>query len=156
LRITRLLLLLRLATSVAAITSLTGVVGEYAQRPTLDASLAEARGVKVPDRHTVRISLRMPAGWHIGGPQPTAIGLPTRLGWHLPRGWRVLDERWPPATREIVGRDTSFTYDHPVTIDVLLAKEPDAARNAIEVVISYGLCREVCVPGQVALSYSPK
>lgn len=98
----------------------------------------------------------MPRGWHIGGPQPTAIGLPTRFGWRLPAGWRVLEERWPTATPDVVGRDTSYTYNHPVNIEVVLGKERNAARGPIEVAISYGLCREVCVPGQVALSHLPK
>jgi len=138
----------------AVLTAFAGGTPLTAQRPALDAKLTEVG--RATETRTLRITLRMPPGWHIAGPQPTAIGLPTRLGWHLPRGWRVRDERWPTAVREVVGRDTTYTYDRPVQVDVVLARDRDAARGPMEVVISYGLCREVCVPGQLALSYAPK
>ena len=103
----------------------------------------------------VRLSLVVSSGWHIGAEQPGAVGLPTRVTWEVPAGWRVLRTRWPAPQREAEGRDTVATYAGRVEIDAVLDTPSPARPGPVRATVSYGLCRDVCIPGRVAATLDP-
>ena len=123
----------------AAVHNVAAVIGRAAAQP----------GSQPPtqDRQTTT------PGWHIGAAQPGAIGVPTELTWRLPAGWRVLASRWPAQTSAVVGRDTVFEYRGPFAIETTLVTDGPQHSGPIQVVVSYGICRDVCLPGRLTLTY---
>lgn len=124
-----------------------------AQSPQLDASIDAVRASSTDTSLLLRVSIRVPAGWHIGAPRPGAFGLPTRLEWRLPSGLRVLDERWPAAATQVIGRDTGYVYQGAFSVDAVIGRGHEAGRSPVHVVLSYLICRDVCIPGQLTLAY---
>ena len=124
-----------------------------AQHGEVTATLAEHRIAAKKDTLVLDIAVRMTAGWHIGAVQPGVVGVPTELNWRLPASWRVLSSHWPTSTASVVGRDTSFEYRGPFTIKTTLVGDGSRTPGRIHVVLSYGICREVCIPGRIKLTY---
>lgn len=124
------------------------------QRPHLDATIDRVAGTATDTSLSLRIAITMSPGWHIGARRPGAVGEPTHLAWRLPPGWRLVDEHWPAPLQETTGRDTSFTYIGSLGVDASLAKARTVGRAPIQVVLSYVICREVCIPGRVTLTYT--
>ena len=123
------------------------------QRPHLDATIERVAGTASDTSLSLRIAITTSPGWHIGARRPGAVGEPTHLSWRLPLGWRLVDERWPAPQQERTGRDTALTYSGSLGVDASLAMERTAGRAPIQVVLSYVICREVCIPGRVTLTY---
>ena len=124
-----------------------------AQRGMLNATLTGRRTSPSSDTVALRIAVQMTPGWHIGAAKPGKFGVPTVLTWGLPAGWRVLAERWAAPTRSVVGRDTVFEYRGPFTIDATLVTQGGKRSGPVEAVVAYGICRDVCMPGQLTVTY---
>lgn len=123
--------------------------------PELRAALT-ARSPRGRRPRWVRLLLSVPAGWHIGAERPGRVGLPTRVTWALPAGWRLAEVRWPAPRPDVVGRDTSFVYTaRAVAIDAALAAPPGTPDGRVRVTVSYGLCRDVCIPGRATAALAP-
>ena len=131
---------------------LAAVRGAPAQRnPQLNATLERVGDNEGDSLVAYRVAISMDKGWHIGAPKPGVTGLPTEILWRLPDGWTVVHERWPAPQRERVGRDTAFTYSGSLTV-LAHMKQMGKSRRPIRALLTYGICREVCVPGRVLLT----
>lgn len=138
----------------AAVLLVVGISGSAAaQRGSLTATLAGHRETPASDTLALRISVAMTPGWHIGAARPEPSGLPTELTWRLPPGWQLVASRWPAPTPTVVGRDSVFEYRGPFTIETTIVMNGPRRSGPIEVVVSYGICREVCIPGRLTLTY---
>jgi DsbC/DsbD-like thiol-disulfide interchange protein len=139
--------------SIAAIVTSSSVMGQQ----TLPELSATIRRVATRGDSLVqfRIAIKFSPGWHIGAGKPGAVGLPTTLDWRLPAGSRVVEERWPSPTRHFVAHDTALVYDGPLTVDVWLSWAKGMAPGPVEAVLSYGICRDVCIPGRRKLTFTP-
>jgi DsbC/DsbD-like thiol-disulfide interchange protein len=124
-----------------------------AQRGSLSATITGHRMTPASDTLALRIAVQMTPGWHIGAEKPGVSGVPTALTWRLSVGWRVLRSQWPAPTPALVGRDTAFEYRGPFAIATALVTSGPRRSGPIEAVLSYGICREVCMPGQLTLAY---
>jgi thiol:disulfide interchange protein DsbD len=122
--------------------------------PHLRGAIATAPG-STKTSLRVRIVLDVSPGWHIGASQNGTRDLPTRLAWHLPDGFKVLSTKWPKPTRLVANGDTTFTYSGRVAIETILEAKMVKARDPVGVVVSYGVCREVCIPGHITLRTTP-
>jgi len=120
-------------------------------RPSLSGSLERIRGARGDSAIDVRVAVSITDGWHIGARTPGVVGIPTRLEWQLPKGWSVVSEAWPRPEAALVGRDSAFTYSGSLTIRASLVGPRAALREPVQAVLSYGICREMCIPGQVTL-----
>jgi DsbC/DsbD-like thiol-disulfide interchange protein len=100
----------------------------------------------------IRIALTVPPGWHIGATTPGSAGLPTRVRWIPPPGWQLIENRWPQPVPLVVGADTLLVYRESVHLDGSFQVEPSRARGPLKAVISYGLCRDICIPGQLEVT----
>lgn len=121
--------------------------------PHVRGAIAAAPGAKRQSLR-IRITLDVSPGWHIGAPHNGTRDLPTRLAWHLPAGWKISNTRWPRPTRVIADRETTFTYSGRVAIDAVLEANDLTDQNSVGVVVSYGVCRDVCIPGRMSLGLS--
>ena len=124
-----------------------------AQRGSLRATMTGRRTSPTSDTLALRIAVRMTPGWHIGAARPGKSGVPTELKWRLPPGWRVVASHWAAPTSAVVGRDTVFEYRRPFAIATTLVADARARSGPIQAVLSYGICRDVCIPGRLTLTY---
>jgi DsbC/DsbD-like thiol-disulfide interchange protein len=124
-----------------------------AQRGSLTATLTGHRTRPASDTLALRIAVQMTPGWHVGAGRPGGIGVPTELTWRLPTGWRVLTTRWAAPTSRISGRDTLFEYHGPFAIEATLVTGGRKRSGPIKADLSYGICRDVCIPGRLTLTH---
>ena len=124
-----------------------------AQRGALTGALTGHRTRPGSDTLALRIAVQMTPGWHVGAGRPGASGVPTELTWRLPTGWRVLATRWSAPTPRVAGRDTVFEYHGPFTIDATLVTGGRKRSGPIKADLSYGICRDVCIPGRLTLTH---
>jgi len=108
---------------------------------------------QAPRRLSVRLNVRQ--GWHIGARQAGRGSLPTRIAWELPSGWTVASERWPQPSRLAVAGDTLAAFSGAVSIEAVLVRSPSAKVGPIRAVVTFGACRDMCVPGRLALALDP-
>jgi len=102
---------------------------------------------------TLLVGITVPLGWHIGAKEPGGTGLPTELEWRLPPHWRLLDEQWPKPKTERLEKLVYYTYNGNVNIGASFARVRTNPREPVEVVLSYGMCKDICVPVRAMLKY---
>ena len=124
-----------------------------AQRGSLTAKLTGHRATPTSDTLRLRIIARMTPGWHVGAAKPGKSGVPTEVKWQLPAGWRILTSRWTPPTSAVVGRDTVFEYRGPFAIETTVVTSGPRRTGRVQALLSYGICRDECIPGRLTLKY---
>ena len=96
----------------------------------------------------VGLKLRMAPEWHTYWKNPGDSGLPTRIQWVLPEGWKAGDIQWPYPKHLPVGPLMNYGYEDEV---VLLSElTPPANAKPGTVVIGaraeWLVCKDVCIP----------
>jgi len=119
-----------------------------AQAPEVPVTaLSEFTAVRPGDTFRVAVRLVVPAGWHIGWINPGASGLGTRLAWQLPAGVSGGTSEWPYPETEESGADVINVYRGSVVVFSTFAAAPGVSGSvALTADLSWGICREVCVP----------
>jgi len=103
----------------------------------------------------VGVHLEMADGWHVYWKNPGQAGLPTRVEWTLPQGFRAGPLRWPvPKRFTMPGRITAFGYAGEVVL-ITLIRLPDDLGDRKQVTlkakVSWLACNGTCVPGQATV-----
>lgn len=129
-----------------------------AQRPAGGASLPYTHVVpslqavaSSSGRPTLLLVLRVEDGWHLSYRNPGETGLPTRMTWTLPAGVQVARDVWPVprVTRTDVGVTHTLEGEVPWLIE--FDAPPSVDERLVSLTIRYGVCREVCIPAQLAV-----
>ena len=96
----------------------------------------------------VGLKLRMAAGWHTYWKNPGDSGLPTKIRWTLPEGWKAGAIQWPYPEPLPVGPLMNYGYDDEVVLLTELTP-PAGAREAtvpIKAHAEWLVCKDICVP----------
>ena len=95
------------------------------------------------------LTVAVDPGWHISWRSPGETGLPTRFGWSLPKGVRLVREVWPVplVTRTPVGVQHTLEGDVPWLVE-FTTTGAGAGDRLIGLTLRYGVCRNVCIPEQ--------
>jgi len=96
----------------------------------------------------VGLKLRMAAGWHTYWKNPGDSGLPTKIQWTLPEGWKAGAIQWPYPEPLPVGPLMNYGYDDEVVLLTELTP-PAGAREAtvpIKAHAEWLVCKDICVP----------
>lgn len=96
----------------------------------------------------VGLKLTMAPQWHTYWKNPGDSGLPTRIQWILPPGWKAGEIRWPYPSRLPVGPLMNYGYEDDVVLFSELTPPADAALGsaAIHANVQWLVCKEICVP----------
>ena len=101
------------------------------------------------------VTLHVDPGWHVSWRNPGETGLPTRLGWNLPAGVRVVRETWPVPVIAHTGVGATHTLEGDVPwlvdLDIDGRATGAGADRLISLTMRYGICREVCIPEQITV-----
>ena len=107
---------------------------------------------------TVGLKLRMADQWHTYWKNPGDSGLPTRIQWVLPEGWKAGEIQWPYPHHLPVGPLMNYGYEDEV---VLLSEITPAANTRpgtypIKANAEWLVCKDVCIPEKGELDLSVK
>ena len=122
----------------------------------LTVTLVSAQPALTPGRPAM-LGLRLvhATGWHSYWINPGDSGLPTRVRWTLPPGFKADEIAWPAPRRFTVDGLANFGYDGEVLLPVALEVPANARAGDIVhvgVAVKWLVCHEECVPGDATLA----
>ena len=110
---------------------------------------------------TIGLQLRMIPHWHTYWKNPGDSGLPTKIQWVLPEGWKSGAIQWPYPKPLPIGPLTNYGYEDEVVLLSELTPPANApAGNAtIKAKAEWLVCKDICIPEKgeldIALPVSP-
>src|SRR5687767_525917 len=109
--------------------------------------IAERESVQPGKPMPVGLKLRMAPHWHTYWKNPGDSGLPTRIDWVLPEGWKAGAIQWPYPKPLPVGPLVNYGYEDEVVLLVELTPPANATRTAnIKARAEWLVCKDVCIP----------
>jgi thiol:disulfide interchange protein DsbD len=123
----------------------------------VEAELVTEKATAQPGKpFLVGLKLRMEPHWHTYWKNPGDSGLPTRIQWVLPEGWKAAPIQWPHPQNLPVGPLMNYGYEDEV---VLLSElTPPASWNAgtvpIKAKAEWLVCKDICIPEKGELDLS--
>lgn len=97
---------------------------------------------------TVGLKLRMAEHWHTYWKNPGDSGLPTRIQWVLPEGWKAGEIQWPYPKRLPIGPLMNYGYEDEVVLLTELTPPNDAVPGdyPVKAKAEWLVCKDVCIP----------
>ncbi len=127
----------------------------YQGRELVQASLVSEVSAFVPgEPFRVGVLLRMAPGWHTYWEFPGDSGLPTRVTWKLPEGFRAGPLQWPLPRKVLEPGDIEvLAYKEEVLLFAEITPPSDWVGEArLEAVLSWLVCEQICIPGSATVS----
>jgi DsbC/DsbD-like thiol-disulfide interchange protein len=88
--------------------------------------ISDVNSIQPGQKFRIGVLYRIEPGWHIYWKYPGDAGIPTKIAWQLPEGFKVHDFQWPIPTREKEPGDLEvFAYSS----EVLLFAEVEAPQS---------------------------
>src|SRR6188768_1117599 len=88
--------------------------------------LAERVGAQPGKPIAVGLKLRMAEHWHTYWKNPGDSGLPTKIKWELPAGWKAGEIQWPYPKHLPVGPLMNYGYEDEVVLLTPITPAADA------------------------------
>jgi DsbC/DsbD-like thiol-disulfide interchange protein len=119
------------------------------------AAPAEVRllhGWREEAHHVAGLELELEPGWHTYWRVPGAAGIPPRFDWSGSSNLLGARIEWPhPEVFEVFGFRT-IGYNDRVVLPILLTPAMPGAPIDLRLTVSYGVCKDVCIPAESRLS----
>ena len=129
---------------------------QYNGKELVKATLvADVGSIQPGQKFRIGVLYHIEPGWHIYWKYPGDSGLPTKIEWQLPEGFKVEELQWPLPLREKEPGDLEV-FDY--TSEVLLFANVEAPPNlpagpiTIQAKSDWLVCQSLCVPGRAQLS----
>lgn len=139
-----------------ALTFLSGAVrAEPVRVDTVEVELVAEQTAVVPGQVLrLGLSIRHDPEWHTYWRNPGESGLPTQFPIQAPAGFEVGDVQWPFPTRVLIPPLANFGYEDDVLLMRAVTVPEEVAGETVrfETLAQWLVCREVCVPGEAALT----
>lgn len=145
-----------IGTSLSVLGMAPGVLAAQSQvrNPHASISLITERTAAEPGRAMgLAIRFELEPGWHIYWRNPGESGIATSMEWRLPEGWTADPLDYPTPQREDVAGVVTHVHSGEVAFGTRIripASASGAARVGVKV--TYGICRDTCIPGTATLS----
>ena len=96
----------------------------------------------------VGLRLRMIPHWHTYWKNPGDSGLPTRIEWELPAGWKAGEIQWPYPQPLPIGPLMNYGYEDEVVLLVPITPPADARPGiaTLRARSEWLVCKDVCIP----------
>lgn len=120
--------------------------------------ISENQSARPGTKAWIGLRLEMAPHWHTYWRFPGDSGLPTKVEWKLPEGWKVSQAHWPIPSRIPLPPLINFGYEGETLIGYELdlpAKTADGTYQ-IEGNASWLVCKEECIPEKAALKLNVK
>ena len=108
----------------------------------VEAELVTDDASAVPGKPTlVGLKLRMAQEWHTYWKNPGDSGLPTKIKWTLPEGWKAGEIQWPYPQPLPVGPLMNYGYDDEVVLLSELTPPANAPEGPASLKAACGMAR---------------
>ncbi len=88
--------------------------------------------------------------WHVYWRNPGDSGVPTRIEWRAPKGWKVEPLEFPVPKRFAPGGIAAYGYEGKTHF--LARVTPSKSPGALSAKVSWLVCKEACVQGGASLT----
>jgi thiol:disulfide interchange protein/DsbC/DsbD-like thiol-disulfide interchange protein len=97
---------------------------------------------------TLGLKLRMEPQWHTYWKNPGDSGLPTKIEWVLPAGWKAGPIQWPYPHPLPVGPLMNYGYEDEVVLLTQLTPPANASPASVPVKAraEWLVCKDICIP----------
>ena len=115
----------------------------------VEAELIAEKSATPPGKPvTVGLKLRMEPQWHTYWKNPGDSGLPTKIDWVLPEGWKAGPIQWPYPHPLPVGPLMNYGYEDEVVLLTDLTPPPGVAAGAVPIKAKaeWLVCKDICIP----------
>ncbi|MBS1705122.1 MAG: hypothetical protein JST40_04555 [Armatimonadetes bacterium] len=109
------------------------------------------RGYEPGKLLTLAVKITLKSGWHTYWINPGDSGMPPKLNWTLPTGWRVKSVVWPAPHRITADGIVSFGYEDEVLAKAELMTSTNPLEEAkIGLELSALVCQQQCLPASTS------
>lgn len=98
------------------------------------------------------VRMKMQEGWHTYWRVPGDSGLAPTFDWSASKNVALLGLLWPVPERFDAEGDTTFGYKDEVIWPVLVRAVDRAQPLVLNLKMSYGICKNICVPNEAHLT----
>ena len=115
----------------------------------VEAELVTEKSAAQPGKPAlVGLKLRMEAQWHTYWKNPGDSGLPTRIQWLLPEGWKAGEIQWPYPSPLPVGPLMNYGYEDEVVLLSELTPPASATpgKFPVKARAEWLVCKDICIP----------
>ncbi|MGN6515684.1 MAG: protein-disulfide reductase DsbD family protein [Rhizomicrobium sp.] len=124
--------------------------------PRVHARLIAEQGEIAPGNSvTVAMEEIIAPGWHTYWSNPGEAGLPSKIEWTLPPGWKASAIAWPYPKRLPVGPLMNYGYENKVWLLTTITAPADANPGEVanlQAAAQWLVCKQVCIPEDARLS----
>jgi DsbC/DsbD-like thiol-disulfide interchange protein len=117
--------------------------------------ISDVNAIQPGQKFRIGVLYRIEPGWHIYWKYPGDAGMPTKIAWQLPEGFKVHDLQWPIPTREKEPGDLEvFAYSSEVLLFTEVDAPPSLPNGPIDIQAKsdWLVCESFCIPGSAHLS----
>jgi thiol:disulfide interchange protein DsbD len=117
--------------------------------------ISNADSIKSGQKFSVGVLYKIEPGWHIYWKYSGDSGLPTKIEWRLPPGFKVYDLQWPLPVRDKEPGDLEVFDYTGETLLFATVEAPDplpAGPITIEAKTDWLVCQSLCIPGRAQLT----
>lgn len=95
----------------------------------------------------VAVVLDLPPGWHVYWTNPGDSGVPPKVRWKLPRGWKASEPAHPAPKAHRDSEFVSYVHEGKVLLPVTL-QVPRETKGSVRLVAEadWLVCKEGCIP----------
>ena len=114
---------------------------------------ADPSSVSAGSGFRLAVHLDQQEGWHTYWKSPGDIGLPTRIEWTLPEGWKAAPFEFPVPLRFDQEGIVSYGYDGEVLFfsEVQVPESAQLGEVELEAKVNWLVCEVSCIPGEASL-----
>jgi thiol:disulfide interchange protein/DsbC/DsbD-like thiol-disulfide interchange protein len=126
--------------------------GKELVKPSL---ISDTKSIGPGQKFRIGVLYKIEPGWHIYWRYSGDSGVPTKIEWHLPPGFKVHDLQWPlPAREQEPGDLEVFDYSSE-TLLFAMVEAPGtlpAGPIVVQAKTDWLVCQSLCVPGRAQLT----
>jgi DsbC/DsbD-like thiol-disulfide interchange protein len=115
--------------------------------------VSEVLSIRPGKPFTVALQLKMAPSWHTYWKNPGDSGMPTRVVWTLPDGFKASELQWPTPTRAVDGGLALYGYEREAILltEITPGSDLPNGRFTLAAKMSWLECKDICIPGKASL-----
>jgi DsbC/DsbD-like thiol-disulfide interchange protein len=114
--------------------------------------ISAALAVDGQERTVAGVQIRMEAGWKTYWRSPGDSGVPPSFDWSGSINLKRAEVLYPAPRRFADANGAAIGYEDEVVLPVLITPDRPGEPVALKLNLSYGLCKDLCIPNEVSLS----